>query len=171
MKLTNVVYQGDMNCEINLKDLTQNLTNIRYDPRTFPGVIYQNRKIGGNCLIFSNGKINCNGYCENFMLGRKRLRQYARIIQKLGYTVTLTKVRLVTASAVHKLSGRVNVNTLSRFFTCSYDPELFPAVMFRRKGIHFTCHLKGTILITGIKRARNIDDIVYPALVEIETCL
>ena len=52
MKLTNVVYQGEMNCEINLKDLTQNLTNIRYDPRTFPGVIYQNRKIGGNCLIF-----------------------------------------------------------------------------------------------------------------------
>ena len=84
-----------------------------------------------------------------------------------SYTVTLTKVRLVTASAVHKLSGRVNINTLSRFFTCSYDPALFPAVMFRRNGIH----LKGTILITGIKRARNIDDIVYPALIEIETCL
>ena len=88
-----------------------------------------------------------------------------------SYTVTLTKVRLVTASAVHKLSGRVNVNTLSRFFTCSYDPALFPAVMFRRNGIHFTSHLKGTILITGIKRARNIDDIVYPDLIVIETCL
>lgn len=52
MKLTNVVYQGEMNCSLNLNLLAQQLINVRYNPSSFPGVIYQNRKIGGNCLIF-----------------------------------------------------------------------------------------------------------------------
>lgn len=72
MRLTNVVYQGEMNCVLNLNFLTQQLINVRYNPRSFPGVIYQNRKIGGNCLIFSNGKINCNGPCESFSQGLKK---------------------------------------------------------------------------------------------------
>lgn len=136
MRLTNVVYQGEMNCVLNLNFLTQQLINVRYSPRSFPGVIYQNRKIGGNCLIFSNGKINCNGPCESFSQGLKRLRKYARVIQKLGYDVRLQNVRLVTASACHKLSGKVNASSLSKSLNFSYDPELFPAVMLRRDGIH-----------------------------------
>lgn len=114
MRLTNVVYQGEMNCVLNLNFLTQQLINVRYNPRSFPGVIYQNRKIGGNCLIFSNGKINCNGPCESFSQGLKRLRKYARVIQKLGYDVRLQNVRLVTASACHKISGKVNASSLSK---------------------------------------------------------
>lgn len=171
MRLTNVVYQGEMNCVLNLNFLTQQLINVRYNPMSFPGVIYQNRKIGENCLIFSIGKINCNGPCESFSQGLKRLRKYARVIQKLGYDVRLQNVRLVTASACHKLSGKVNASSLSKSLNFSYDPELFPAVMLRRDGIHFTCHLRGTVLITGIKRLKDLDNVVFPTILEIEMCL
>jgi TATA-box binding protein (TBP) (component of TFIID and TFIIIB) len=41
----------------------------------------------------------------------------------------------------------------------SYEPELFPAVMFRRHGMHFICHLSGKTMITGIKRSSNLGDI------------
>ena len=116
MRLTNVVYQANLNVKIDLSCLVHQLNNVRYNPRIFPGLIYQNRKIGGNCLIFSNGKINCNGACSDFDSGVKRLRRYARIVQRLGYVVRLSEVRLVTASAVHKLSGRINVE-----FALSYS--------------------------------------------------
>lgn len=43
--------------------------------------------------------------------------------------------------------------------------------MLRRNDIHFTCHLSGSLLITGIKRLKELDEIVYPTLVEIETSL
>lgn len=171
MRLTNVVYQGEMNCVINLKQLTTQLVNVRYDPLKFPGVIFQHRKIGGNCLIFSNGKINCNGACDSFDTGLKPLRRYARYIQRIGYDVVLTNVQPVTASAFHKLSSRLDVNSISPALNFSYDPELFPAVMMRRNDIHFTCHLSGSVLITGIKRPKDLDEIVYPTIVEIETSL
>lgn len=160
-----------MNCVINLKQLTTQLVNVRYDPLKFPGVIFQHRKIGGNCLIFSNGKINCNGACDRFDTGLKRLRRYARYIQRIGYDVVLTNVQLVTASAFHKLSSRLNVNSISPALNFSYDAELFSAVMTRRNDIHFTCHLSGSVLITVIKRPKDLDDIVYPTIVEIETSL
>lgn len=171
MRLTNVVYQGEMNCVINLKQLTTQLVNVRYDPLKFPGVIFQHRKIGGNCLIFSNGKINCNGACDSFDTGLKRLRRYARYIQQIGYDVVLTNVQPVTASAFHKLSSRLDLNSISPALNFSYDPDLFPAVMMRRNDIHFTCHLCGSVLITGIKRPKDLDEIVYPTIVEIETSL
>lgn len=60
MRLTNVVVQGDLGCNIDLRELTYKLGDVRYDPRKFPAVIWQHRKIGGNALVFSNGKINCN---------------------------------------------------------------------------------------------------------------
>ena len=69
MRLTNVVYQANLNVQIDLKCLVHQLNNGRYNPHTFSGLIYQNRKIGGNCLIFSNGKINCNGACSDFDSG------------------------------------------------------------------------------------------------------
>ena len=166
MRLTNVVYQANLNVQIDLNCLVHQLNNVRYNPRTFSGLIYQNRKIGGNCLIFSNGKINCNGACSDF--GVKRLRRYARILQRLGYVVRLSEIRLVTASAVHKLSGRINVKSLSRIPDFQYNPELFPAAMLRRQGIHFTCHLRGSVLITGIKHSTDLDNVVFPTMVKIE---
>ena len=92
MRLTNVVYQANLNVQIDLNCLVHQLNNVRYNPRIFPGLIYQNRKIGGNCVIFSNGKINCNGACSDFDSGVKRLRRYARIVQRLGYVVRLSEV-------------------------------------------------------------------------------
>ena len=171
MRLTNVVYQANLIVQIDLKCLVHQLNNVRYNPRTFSGLIYQNRKIGGNCLIFSNGKINCNGACSDFDSGVKRLRRYARILQRLGYVVRLSEIRLITASAVHKLSGRINVESLCRIQDFQYNPELFPAVMLRRQGIHFTCHLSGSLLITGIKNSTDLDNVVLPTIVEIEMCL
>lgn len=154
--------QGDLGCPIDLLQLAYRLRNVRYDPKSFSGVIWQHRSIGGNCLLFSNGKINCNGKCSSFREGRHRLRRYARCLQKMGYPVYLSNVRLVTASAVHQLSGAIEPRQLPKDFT--FEPELFPAVMFRRHGMHFTCHLNGKMLITGIKRHSNLDDIMSVVL-------
>lgn len=168
MQLTNVVVLGDLKCTFDLRALTHKLVNVRYDPRFFSAMILQHRRIGGNCLLFSNGKINCNGKCRSFQEARRRLRRYARCLQSIGYEVKLSNVRIVTASAVHQLSSRIDPAHLPSCY--SYEPELFPAVMFRRHGMHFTCHLSGKVIITGIKRTSDEDDI-YVVLLELELFL
>jgi len=160
-----VVVQGDLGCNIDLRELTYKLTDVRYDPRKFPAVIWQHRKIGGNALEFSNGKINCNGKSSSLQDSRRRLRRYGRILQKLGNAVDLRNVRVVTASGAHRLSGRIDPQHLPPDFT--YEPELFPAVMCRRAGLHFTCHLSGIMMITGIKGEKDIDE-VNGIIIELE---
>jgi TATA-box binding protein (TBP) (component of TFIID and TFIIIB) len=157
MQLTNVVVQADLGCSLDLHLLTYRLTNARYDPKVFSAVVWQHRKIGGNCLLFSNGKINCIGKCLSLQDGRRRLRRYARKLQMMNYPVRLTNVRSVTVSAAHQLTDRIDPTGLPKDF--SYEPELFPVVMFRRHGIHFICHLSGKTMITGIKRSSDLDDI------------
>ena len=61
MKISNVVYSAHIGCSMDLAGLCQRLWNCRYDPRIFPGLIWQHRLIGGNCLVFASGVINCNG--------------------------------------------------------------------------------------------------------------
>ena len=169
MKLTNVVVGGQLDTVINLCALARQLTNVRYDPTSFSGLIWQHRKIGGNCLIFANGYINCNGSCESFRGGIKRLRRYARLLQKLGYCHTLTDVKIITASASHRLDGKVKLEHIP--FKYRYEPELFPAIMFKREDIHFTLHFSGALIITGIKKPEDIDDVIYPVILELAVSL
>jgi TATA-box binding protein (TBP) (component of TFIID and TFIIIB) len=157
MQLTNVVVHADCGCSLDLRVLTYRLTNARYDPKVFSAVVWQHRKIGGYCLLFSNGKINCNGKCLTLQDCRRRHRQCARKLQKVKYPVRLTNVRVVTASAAHQLTDRIDPTRLPK--NISYEPELFPAVIFRRHGMHFICHLSGKTMITGIKRSSDLNDI------------
>jgi hypothetical protein len=40
-----------------------------------------------------------------------------------------------------------------------------------RQGIHFTLHFSGTLLITGIKGHKDLEDVVYPTILELSVCL
>lgn len=161
MYMTNVVYVADLKCQFNLSKLTKQLTDVRYDPKRFPGLIWQHKRIGGNCLLFSNGKINCNGKSTSFNGGKRRLRQYARRLQKLGYNVRLTNVKPITASAFHKLSGPLQLNKLAEETGSRYEPEIFPALLLKKDGVTFSCFHTGTVVITGIKKNICMCERVY----------
>ena len=100
MKITNVVCSAHLNCTIDLISLCQRLRNCRYEPRSFPSLIWQHRNIDGNCLVFANGVINSNGKASSFREGRKRLCRYARLLQKYGCPVYLTDAKIITAQPV-----------------------------------------------------------------------
>lgn len=165
VQVTNVVVHAALHTTIDLEHLAKSIIDIRYDPTIFPAVIWQHRKIGGNCLVFKNGKLNCSG-SSSVQQAKKRLRQYARLIQKLGYDVVLNKIDLITMSAVHQLSSRLDFTQLCKDLHASYEPDVHNAAMLKRGRLHFNCFHTGKVVITGIK---NLDDI-YPILLELELC-
>ena len=168
MKITNVVYSAHVGCPMDLTTLCGLLWNTRYDPKTFPGLIWQHRLIGGNCLVFANGVVNCNGKASSFQEGRQRLRQYARKLQNLGCPVRLRDVKIITVSASHTLSSGLDLHKLAQDRTLLYEPELFPALNFKLEGVNFCCFHTGKVVITGIKSPAQIDDVIYPTLIELE---
>jgi hypothetical protein len=68
------------------------------------------------------------------------------VYRLMGYEVRLSNVRLVTASAAHILSERIDPSRLPRDF--SYE-----VVMFRRHELHFISHLLGKTMIMGLMRS------------------
>ena len=167
MRITNVVVQGDLGCRIDLKELVLKLSNVRYQPQRCSGIVWQLSKIGGNCIVFSSGKLNCAGKCSTVREGIQRLRRYARFLQRSGYPVKLCGVRVITTSATHQLNGTINPRMFQEDRCC--EPEIFAGLMFYRDGLHYICHLSGKVMITGIKQKSDLDNI-YPVILELELC-
>ncbi len=168
MRITNVVYGASLGCPIDLRGLSNLLGDAKYDPSRFSGLIWRHSRIRGCCLLFRNGKVVCNGSATSFKDGEIRLTRYARQLRRLGYRIRLSDVKLITASAYHTLSGSIDWSTFCRESGSSYEPEIFPTVMFKKEKINFSCHLNGKLLITGIKSDEDLEDVVYPALIELE---
>lgn len=166
VQITNVVVQTDLQVSIDLRHLVNTVRDIRYDPGLFSGAIWQHKKIGGCCLVFYNGKLNCNGN-RSMEEAKKRTRRYARLIQKLGYAVKLQKIELVTMTAVHELSAALDFNKLCTFLHgANYEPELHNAAMFKRGRVNYSCFRSGKVVITGL---RNLEKI-HATLLELELC-
>ena len=168
MKITNVVYSAHLGCPMDLVRLCQSLWNCRYDPKTFPALIWHHRLIGGNCLVFVNGVINCNGKATSFEKGRQRIRKYARKLQTLGYSVRLRDAKIITVSASHTLSAGLDLISLAQDRTLLNEPELFPAINFKKHSVNFCCFHTGKVIITGIKTTAQIYNVIYPTLIELE---
>jgi hypothetical protein len=79
---TNIVCTADLGCTIDLRGLTMTNRNIRYNPQIFSGAIWNHPRIGGCCLVFANGKMCINGKAKTPIEARKRVRRYARLVQK-----------------------------------------------------------------------------------------
>ena len=168
MYLTNVVCSAHLCCAIPLREICYQLSNVRYDPSRFPGLIWKHKTIGGNCLVFSNGQIQCQGRARSLREGLTRLRRYARVLQTLSLPVTLTDVKVNTATAFHTCEAPLDMKSLAQERQLVYEPELFPTATFLVRGITFSCFWNGKVIITGIKKTSDVHEIVNPTLIELE---
>lgn len=165
--ITNIVCNADLQCPIDLKLLTLRCGNITYNPQNFSAAIWRHKRIGGTCMVFDNGKIMVNGKVNSTKEAKQRLRRYARLIQKLGWKIYLKQIVISTISAFFKLDGPVDVLKLVPYYNGAYESELFPAAMFVKDSIHFTCFHTGSVLMTGIKHEQQFYTTVIPVLLEI----
>ena len=110
------------------------------------------------CIVLE--KMICHG-------NKKQMRKYARILFKMGYPVSLNKVKIATHSAVYNLTNGVTYFKMMKLPGATYEPEIYHALNTKR--VHFTVYMTGKVVITGITSERVIDDIVNPTLLELES--
>ena len=79
----------------------------------------------------------------------------------------LTNVKVVTIAASFKTEGTLNLRNVVRYYGGQYEPELFPAAMFSKDFIHFTCFHTGSVLMTGIKSNQQLLNTCIPILIEL----
>eukprot|EP01135_Chromosphaera_perkinsii_P000005 Nk52_evm1s5 gene=Nk52_evmTU1s5 len=171
-QLQNIVSTINLGCKLELKSIALRARNAEYNPKRFAAVIMRIREPKTTALIFASGKMVCTG-AKSEEQSRLAARKYARIIQKLGFQAKFTefKIQNIVGSCDVKFPVRLEGLVFSHGHFCSYEPELFPGLIYRMMSpkIVLLIFVSGKIVLTGAKVREEIYtafENIYPVLTE-----
>ncbi|KAI9593920.1 Brf1-Tbp-Dna ternary complex [Syncephalis fuscata] len=170
--LQNIVATVNLDCRLDLKTIAMHARNAEYNPKRFAAVIMRIREPKTTALIFASGKMVVTG-AKSEDDSRLAARKYARIVQKLGFPAKFTdfKIQNIVGSCDVKFPIRLEGLAYSHGHYSSYEPELFPGLIYRmvKPKIVLLIFVSGKIVLTGAKVREEIYqafDTIYPVLAE-----
>jgi len=169
-QLQNIVSTVNLGCKLDLKQIALHARNAEYNPKRFAAVIMRIREPRTTALIFSSGKMVCTG-AKSEEQSRLAARKYARVIQKLGFPAKFVdfKIQNIVGSCDVKFPIRLEGLVLAQNQFCSYEPELFPGLIYRmmKPKIVLLIFVSGKVVLTGAKERSEIYEAfenIYPIL-------
>ncbi|KAH8875159.1 TATA-box-binding protein isoform 2 [Schistosoma japonicum] len=169
-QLQNIVCTVYLGCKLNLKNIALSARNAEYNPKRFAAVIMRIREPRTTALIFSSGKMVCTG-AKSEEQARLAARKYARIIQRLGFEAHFKefKIQNMVGSCDVRFHIRLEGLVLSQGQFATYEPELFPGLIYRmtKPKIVLLVFVSGKIVLTGAKVREEIYEAfnnIYPIL-------
>jgi len=170
--LQNIVATVNLDCRLDLKTIALHARNAEYNPKRFAAVIMRIREPKTTALIFASGKMVVTG-AKSEDDSKLASRKYARIIQKLGFNAKFTdfKIQNIVGSCDVKFPIRLEGLAFSHGTFSSYEPELFPGLIYRmvKPKIVLLIFVSGKIVLTGAKQREEIYaafESIYPVLSE-----
>uniref|UniRef100_A0A0E0M7Y0 Uncharacterized protein n=2 Tax=Oryza punctata TaxID=4537 RepID=A0A0E0M7Y0_ORYPU len=170
--LQNIVSTVNLDCRLDLKQIALQARNAEYNPKRFAAVIMRIRDPKTTALIFASGKMVCTG-AKSEDHSKLAARKYARIVQKLGFPAKFKdfKIQNIVGSCDVKFPIRLEGLAYSHGAFSSYEPELFPGLIYRMKQpkIVLLIFVSGKIVLTGAKYRKEIYaafENMFPVLTE-----
>ncbi|KAJ1722764.1 TATA-binding protein (TBP) [Coemansia erecta] len=170
--LQNIVATVNLDCRLDLKTIALHARNAEYNPKRFAAVIMRIREPKTTALIFASGKMVVTG-AKSEDDSKLAARKYARIVQKLGFPAKFTdfKIQNIVGSCDVKFPIRLEGLAYSHGAYSSYEPELFPGLIYRmvKPKIVLLIFVSGKIVLTGAKVRDEIYQAfgsIYPVLTE-----
>jgi len=169
-KLQNVVATVNLSCQIDLKTVAMRARNAEYNPKRFAAVIMRIREPKTTALVFASGKMVVTGAKSEDDV-YQAARKYGRTLQKLEFPVQFKefKVQNMVASCDVKFPIRLEGIAMAHEGFCSYEPELFPGLIYRVKApkVVVLCFVSGKVVLTGAKSKADLYaafEMMYPVL-------
>jgi len=156
----NIVCTCSVGTILYLPFLVRALRSAEYNPKRFAAVTVRLKDPKTTALVFASGKIVCTGSkCLN--AARLAVLKYVKLIQDAiqgSLRVYNFEVQNMVASAY--VGTGLSLDRCCRLYPneSSYEPELFPGLVFRQHGsaVVFLLFLSGRIVITGAKTEDQI---------------
>ena len=157
--LQNVVATVNLGCKLDLKYIALHARNAEYNPKRFAAVIMRIKDPKTTALIFASGKMVVTG-AKSEKASRIASQRYAKIINKLGFTANFTefKIQNIVSSCDLRFCIKLEDLSLAHSNYCSYEPELFPGLIYRmvKPKIVLLIFVSGKIVLTGAKVREDI---------------
>jgi len=158
--LQNMVCTVDLHVDkqIDLKKLSQELPNVRYDPRRFPGLILHVKEYETKVLLFKTGRIVVTG-ARDMETVKKTIKYVCDLLAKYDvHCQGEPDIKIQNMVGNGKIYYYVNLDILAEkdIENAEYNPEQFPGLVYRLKlgpnrEIKFLVFRNGQIVITGAK--------------------
>ena len=173
IRIQNMSSTCNLGVPLDLKKIAIKCRNTEYNPRRFGAVIMRLREPRATALIFRSGKMVISGSksTHNATLAAKK---FALIVERVGFQpkesidfIVQNIVGTVDVGFAIRLEGLVYAH--SAF--CSYEPELFPGLIYRLVSprVVFLIFVSGKIVLTGAKKETDLSTALtklYPVLLE-----
>uniref|UniRef100_A0A6U5ACA7 TATA-box-binding protein n=2 Tax=Hemiselmis andersenii TaxID=464988 RepID=A0A6U5ACA7_HEMAN len=157
--LQNIVATINLQTPLELKKIAMSARNAEYNPKRFAAVIMRIREPKTTALVFASGKMVVTG-AKSEEKSRLAARKYARIIQKIGFEARFTdfKIQNIVGSCDVKFPIRLERLSVAHGGFCSYEPELFPGLIYRMlvPKVVLLIFVSGKIVLTGAKDKKDI---------------
>lgn len=154
--LQNIVSTVNLDCKLDLKAIALQARNAEYNPKRFAAVIMRIREPKTTALIFASGRMVCTG-AKTEDSSKLAARKYARIIQKLGFEAKFKdfKIQNIVASCDVKFPIRLEGLACYHHAFASYEPEIFPGLIYRIRGRGDKEESKGAQVVKKKKKKRE----------------
>lgn len=158
----NVVASSDIGQELDLATLTQDLPGSKYNPESFPGLVYRMQDPKAAALIFRSGKAVCTG-ANSIENAQRALNRVFDKLRELGVAVTDTPVitvQNIVSSADLDTSLNLNATAIGLGLEhVEYEPEQFPGLVYRLDEPEVVLLLfgSGKLIITGGKQLEDAE--------------
>jgi len=170
--IQNVVATVQMGCKLDLRSIVRQARNAEYNPRRFAAVIMRIRDPKTTALMFASGKMVCTG-AKSEAMSQLAAKKYVRVVQKCGMPAEFQefKVQNMVGSCDVQFPIRLEVLAHSHSVFCSYEPEIFPGLIYKMKQpkVVLLVFVSGKIVLTGAKSREDIYQAfenIYPVLQE-----
>jgi len=149
-----------MNTFLDLEKIATSDRLFEYDPAIYPGVIYRLKEPRIGFLIFSTGKVVCTGgrTIEEVRIAIEKLWEKLRQAGLKLDKVPEPKICNIVATA--ELDQVIDIELFaSKLSGAVYEPEQFPAVIFRPNARRVVALVfsSGKIVITGAKTITDLE--------------
>jgi transcription initiation factor TFIID TATA-box-binding protein len=169
--IDNVICSFNLRSEIDMKTVAFKARNAEYNPRKVNAVVLRFRSPRSTALVYSNGKVMVTG-SRSEDDARLACKKAAKIVSKCSHPDVRFadfKIENIVASTDVRYPIRLEGLAYEHRASCSYEPELFPGVVYRllEPKVSLLIFVSGKVVITG---GRNREDIVtafksiYPVL-------
>lgn len=168
--LQNIVATVNLSCKLDLKAIALKARNAEYNPKRFAAVIIRIRDPKTTALVFASGKMVVTG-AKSEQFSRLAAKKFAKIIQQCDFPVKFEEFKLqnIVGSCDVKFPIRLEGLAYSHGIFSSYEPELFPGLIYRMKQpkIVLLIFVSGKVVLTGAKDKMQIYEAfekIYPLL-------
>ena len=174
--ITNIVSSVNLNCNLNVKEISSQIMNTIYNEK-FKRVEIIIKEPKSSAFIYYTGKLICLG-AKSVEDSKIAAKKYYNMIKSLGYDVKFNDFKIVNIVATCDVKFSILLNKLNEKeyqklkineINLNYEPTVYPGLIIHLKKPEVTLTIfgSGKINFTGAKNPEDIKkalELLYPLI-------